>query len=99
MTEHLGAMQADAGAQAWLQGQQFDDAWRGQFFLSAQQGAQQELIRLGVERGKTKEGMLHRCHLSWSRSDRRGLSCGHLEQSGGSWSKLRLRLGLRSRCL
>lgn len=98
MTEHMGAMQADAGAQARLQGQQFDDPWRGQLFLSAQQRTQQELIRLGVERGKAEEGMLHSCHFSRSRGERRGLSCGRLEQSGGGWSKLRLWLGLRGRC-
>lgn len=74
MAEHLGAMQADAGAQTRLQGQQFDDPWCGQFFLSTQQCAQQELIRLGVERGKTEEGMLHRRHFRRSRSGWRGLS-------------------------
>ncbi len=48
-------MQADAGAQALLQSQQLDDAWRGKFFFGSQKCAQQELIGLGVERGKAKE--------------------------------------------
>ena len=61
-------MQADAGAQPMLQGQQLDDSWCGQLLLGAQQGAQQELVRLRIERGKTEKRMLHRSHLGGRRS-------------------------------
>ena len=89
----MGAMQADAGTQALLQGQQLDDPWCGEFLLGAQQGAQQELICLGIERGKAEEGVLDRCHLSWGLS--RSGGCGRY-RSGG---RFRFGFGLRSRWL
>jgi hypothetical protein len=60
-------MQADAGTEAGLASEEFDNTRCREFFLGAKQSAQQELIGLRVERGETEKGMLYGGHFGRSR--------------------------------
>ena len=73
VTENMRSMQADAGAEAALRGQQLNHTRSRELFLGPKQGAEQQLVGLCVERGETEKRMFHRRHLA-RRCGRRRLS-------------------------
>ena len=90
VAEDAGAIQADAGAQTGLAGEQFHHFGGREGLLRAQKRAEQELVGIGIElfeaqEGMTAAGLARRCGSWGSRSRRRrwgGLGC-HF----GLWSR------------
>ena len=61
VAENAGAIEADAGAEAWQGGEELDDAGGIEGVLHAEQGTEEELIGICIQGGEAKKGSFARC--------------------------------------